>query len=61
MARGSGPIKAETVVRVLAFVSVALALMCVGLAVVWTGEREKTACWRAAAEYKLETDGRCDG
>jgi hypothetical protein len=53
--------KAVTAVRVLALVSVALALMCAALAWAWSSEHEKAACWRAAVEYKLETDSKCDG
>ncbi len=52
--------KAVTAVRVLALVAVALALMCATLAVAWRRERDKAECWRAAAEYKLETDFKCD-
>jgi hypothetical protein len=58
---GLPPVSAQTAVRLLAAISVALGLMCVGLALAWRGEREAAACWRAAAEYKLDTDGRCGG
>lgn len=53
--------QAKTAVRVLALVSVALALMCAALAWSWRTEHERAACWRAAVEYKLETDSKCDG
>ena len=57
----SGPLKATTAVRVLAAVSVALGLMCAGLAVAWRHERDQAACWRAAAQYKLEMEDSCEG
>jgi hypothetical protein len=53
--------QATTAVRVLALVCVALALMCAALAWAWSAEHEKAACWRASAEYKLETEAKCDG
>jgi hypothetical protein len=46
-------------VRILALVSVALALMCAGLAYAWKTEREVAACWRTAAEFQLEPEGEC--
>jgi type II secretory pathway component PulK len=52
---------AVTAVRVLALVSVALALMCAGLAFAWRAEHEAAECWRTMAQYKLETEGLCEG
>ena len=54
-----GPLKPTTAVRVLAGVSVALAMMCAGLAIAWNHERDQAACWRAAAQYKLDVDDGC--
>jgi hypothetical protein len=48
-------------VRIMAAACVALALMCVGLAVAWNQQREEAACWRLAAEFQLEPDGACGG
>jgi len=44
----------------MALVCIGLALMCVGLAVAWTRERNLAACWRAAAEYRMENDLGCE-
>ncbi len=48
-------------VRIMAAACVALALMCVGLAVAWNQQREEAACWRLAAEFQLEPEGACRG
>lgn len=57
----SVPIKDRRVaaVRIMAALCVVLALMCIGLAVAWTQQREEAACWRLAAEFQLEPDGAC--
>ena len=52
--------KAATAVRLLALVSVALALMCAALALAWRAEHENAECWRAMAQYKIETEGLCE-
>ena len=46
--------------RILAFVCVALALMCAGLAWAWNDQRQEAACWRVAAEFQ-RPDGACHG
>ncbi len=46
-------------VRLMAFVSAALAVMCVYLAHAWKTEREAAACWRIAAEFQRTPDGGC--
>jgi len=46
-------------VRIMAAACVVLALMCLGLAVAWTQQREEAACWRLAAEFQLEPEGAC--
>jgi len=48
-------------VRVLALVSVALALMCAGLAYAWKVQRDEAECWRAAAQFQLQPEGDCRG
>lgn len=55
------PERSLWVVRVMALACVALALMCASLAYAWQHEREKAACWRAAAEFQLQPDGDCRG
>ena len=57
----SVPIKDRRVaaVRIMAALCVVLALMCIGLAVAWTQQREEAACWRLAAEFQLDPDGAC--
>lgn len=57
----SVPVKDRRVaaVRIMAAACVALALMCLGLAVAWTQQREEAACWRLAAEFQLDPDGAC--
>jgi hypothetical protein len=52
--------KAVTAVRVLALVSLALGLMCAALAFAWRAEHESAECWRAMAQYKIETEGLCE-
>jgi len=44
--------------RILAAISLALALICVALALAWTREHRAAACWREAAELDLQPD-RC--
>lgn len=46
-------------VAVMAAVSAALAVICVGLAWAFTVQREEAACWRAAAEFQLQPEGDC--
>ena len=43
----------------LAVVSVALALMCAGLAIAWKQQRDQAECWRAAAQFQLQPEGEC--
>lgn len=43
----------------MAALCVGLALMCAGLAVAWTSERDRAACWRVAAEFQRQPDGGC--
>ncbi|MEW5687183.1 MAG: hypothetical protein AB1942_19895 [Pseudomonadota bacterium] len=61
MSRGSRTDKAMMAVRFLAALSVALGLMCAGLAWMWQTERETAACWKAAAEFQLQPEGDCRG
>lgn len=60
MSRGSRTDKAVLAVRILAALSVALALMCAGLAWMWTSERERAACWKTAAEFQLQLEDGCE-
>jgi len=46
-------------VAVMAAISAALAVICVGLAWAFAVQREETACWRAAAEFQLQPEGDC--
>ena len=46
-------------VAILAVVSVALALMCAGLAYSWKQQRDQAECWRAAAQFQLQPEGEC--
>lgn len=48
-------------VRLLAFICVVLALMCVGLAAAWKSKADEATCWRAAFEDDMgpATAGRC--
>ena len=48
-------------VRVMALLSVALAVMCAYLAYAWTTERNAAACWRTAAEFQYQPDDGCQG
>lgn len=47
-----GGSRAILTIRILALVSVALALMCAGLAWAWQDQRQQTACWRTAAQFQ---------
>ena len=47
--------------RILALVSVLLALMSAVLAWAWSHERDRAACWKTAAEFQLLDEGACDG
>ncbi|HEX7885464.1 MAG TPA: hypothetical protein VF474_05760 [Phenylobacterium sp.] len=49
------------VVRLMALVSAALAVMCVYLAYAWTSERQAAACWRTAAEFQYQPPDQCRG
>lgn len=53
------PLAERLTVLVLAGVSVALALMCAGLALAWKHQRDQTECWRAAAQFQLQPEGEC--
>jgi hypothetical protein len=57
----SVPVKDRRVaaVRIMAAACVALALMCVGLAVAWNQQREEAACWRIAAEFQRVPESDC--
>ena len=59
MSRGSTTDRAIKAVRILTALSVALGLMCAGLAWMWKSEREVAACWKAAAEFQLQLEGGC--
>jgi hypothetical protein len=48
-------------VRIMALLSVALAVMCAYLAYAWKTERETAACWRTAAEFQYQPEGECRG
>ncbi|WP_430424060.1 hypothetical protein [Phenylobacterium sp.] len=48
-------------VRIMAAVSVVLAIMCVTLAWAWTEQREEAACWRIAAEFQRIPESDCRG
>lgn len=61
MARPSRPERRLIAVRILALISVALAVMCAVLAWAWNREREVAACWRTAAEFQLQVQGDCRG
>ena len=55
VSRPTGP------VRLLALISVLLALMCVGLAVAWKSKADDADCWREAFEDDMgpAAAGRC--
>ena len=59
MSRAPRPERSVIVVRLLALVSVVLALMCAALAWAWQTEREHAACWRIAAEFQQQPEGGC--
>jgi len=59
MSRGARAEWPVVAVRVMAVVSVALAIMCASLAYAWKAERDEAACWRAAAEFQLQPQGDC--
>lgn len=61
MPRSPRPERPLIAVRILALISVVLALMCAALAWAWTTEREVAACWRAAAQFQLQVEGDCRG
>lgn len=61
MARSPRAQRPLIAVRILALISVALAVMCAVLAWAWKTERETAACWRAAAEFQLQVEGECGG
>ncbi len=48
-------------VRLLTVIAVALALMCVGLAIAWKSKADEAECWREAFEDDLgpAAAGRC--
>lgn len=46
-------------IRILAVISLALALACVVLAVRYAQMREVAICWRAAAEDRVAPEGDC--
>ena len=46
-------------VAVMAAISAALAVICVGLAWAFSVQQEEAACWRAAAEFQLQPQGDC--
>lgn len=46
-------------IRILAAISLALALACVVLAVRYAQMREVAVCWRAAAEDRVAPEGDC--
>lgn len=48
-------------VRLLAGICVALALMCLGLAIAWKSKADEAACWREAFEDDMgpAAAGRC--
>jgi hypothetical protein len=47
--------------RIMAGVCVALAAMCLSLALAWKIQRDEAACWRAAAEFQLLPQNDCRG
>lgn len=60
MSRAPRPDRPVIVVRILALVSVVLAVMCAALAWAWQSEREHAACWQVAAEFQRQPDGGCN-
>jgi hypothetical protein len=61
MPKGPKPDRTVVAVRIMALLSVALAVMCAYLAYAWTIEREAAACWRTAAEFQFQPEGECRG
>ena len=61
MARSPRPQRPLITVRILALISVMLAVMCAVLAWAWKTERDAAACWRAAAQFQLQVEGDCRG
>ncbi|WP_293906072.1 hypothetical protein [Phenylobacterium sp.] len=61
MSKASFTDRPVIVVRIMALVTVVLALLCVGLAWAWQSERQQAACWRTAAEFQLQPDAACSG
>ena len=59
MSKAPWPGRPVIIIRVLAFVSVALSIMCATLAWAWQSEREKAACWRVAAEFQTQREQGC--
>lgn len=55
------PDRAVAAVRIMAALSVALAVMCAWLAYAWSHERESAACWRTAAEFQYQPEDECKG
>jgi hypothetical protein len=53
------PIAPRTAARLMALAMLALAAICVVLAIAWTREHETAACWQAVAQYRLEPEGAC--
>lgn len=61
MPRSPRPERPLIAVRILALISVMLAVMCAILAWAWKAERDTAACWRAAAQFQLQVEGDCRG
>ena len=59
MSRAPRPDRPVIVVRILALVTVVLAVICAALAWAWQDEREQAACWRVAAEFQQQPQGGC--
>jgi len=59
--RASKPDRAVVAVRLMALMSVALAVMCAYLAFAWTSERQAADCWRTAAEFQYHPEDECRG
>jgi hypothetical protein len=61
MSSAPRPQRPVIVVRILALLTVVLAVMCAALAMAWQDEREQAACWRIAAEFQQQPEGGCGG
>lgn len=61
MATSPRPARALIAVRILALISVVLAVICAVLAWAWSTEREVAECWRTAAQFQLQVEGDCRG